>query len=63
MILSINTYLIECGFMTNSGDIEKITSPAMQEKTAEIIANTVRDYFASIEEREPQSVILHSMGR
>ncbi|MFR8990523.1 MAG: N-acetylmuramoyl-L-alanine amidase family protein [Fusobacterium sp.] len=37
--------LIEVGFISNQGDLKKITSPTYQKKMAQEIAKQVRDYF------------------
>lgn len=39
--------LIECGFMTNPGDLEKLTDPEWQAKYAAAIADGIRNYLKS----------------
>jgi N-acetylmuramoyl-L-alanine amidase len=37
--------LVECGYMTNSGDVQKLNSPATQRKVADAIVSGLRDYI------------------
>lgn len=37
--------LIEVGFISNQGDLRKITNPSYQKRMAQVIAKQVRDYF------------------
>ncbi|MDO4588255.1 MAG: N-acetylmuramoyl-L-alanine amidase [Fusobacterium sp.] len=37
--------LIEVGFISNQGDLRKITNPTYQKRMAQVIAKQVRDYF------------------
>jgi N-acetylmuramoyl-L-alanine amidase len=37
--------LVECGFMSNAGDVRRLTDPAQQKRIAEAIRTGLRDYI------------------
>jgi len=45
--------LVECGFMTNSGDLERLVSADFQDKLTAAIANGAVDYFKALPKVTP----------